>query len=165
LFCFVFFFAASELVKANDELLVCHACQFPEPIVETTLTPMGGAALVERRYLDEQKEHIKETGRNICSKFMEKCKEKNITCHSFLLTEGHAREQACTFARDQHVDQVVVGTRGHSQVQRFFLGSFSHYVINHCPCDVVLVKNAHDHSKHVPAPASAVSAAVATHAN
>ena len=71
---------------------------------------------------------------------MEKCKEKDVKCSSFLLTHGHAREDAVDFAATNNIDTILVGNRGLGAVQRMWLGSFSQYIVNHAPCDVVVVK-------------------------
>jgi nucleotide-binding universal stress UspA family protein len=47
------------------------------------------------------------------------------------LIEGAERNQA---------DLMVVGSHGHSAVERFFMGSVSEKVLHHAPCSVLIVK-------------------------
>jgi nucleotide-binding universal stress UspA family protein len=43
-------------------------------------------------------------------------------------------------AMREAADLIVVGSHGRSGLQRLLLGSVSHYVVNHAPCNVLVVK-------------------------
>jgi nucleotide-binding universal stress UspA family protein len=43
-------------------------------------------------------------------------------------------------ATDEGADLIVVGSLGHSAVERFFLGSVSERVLRHAPCSVLIVR-------------------------
>ena len=43
---------------------------------------------------------------------------------------------------DKKIDILVVGRRGMSGVARVVLGSTSKYLLEHCPCDVLVIKGA-----------------------
>jgi nucleotide-binding universal stress UspA family protein len=43
-------------------------------------------------------------------------------------------------AEENQADLVVVGSHGHSAVERFFMGSVSEKVLRHAPCSVMIVK-------------------------
>lgn len=53
---------------------------------------------------------------------------------------GHAASSIVKFAKEHHVDLIVIGSRGLSGVERFFLGSVSFHVIQKAPCDVLVIK-------------------------
>jgi nucleotide-binding universal stress UspA family protein len=80
-------------------------------------------------------------GHRLCASFLQKCQQRNMNCKSLVLTGVNAREQVVDIARQQQVESIVVGSRGLGSIQRMFLGSFSHYIIHHAPCDVIVVKS------------------------
>lgn len=56
------------------------------------------------------------------------------------ITIGHAAEQIIRFAADNRCDMVVVGQKGKSGIEGFFLGSVSRRVATHASCTVVIVR-------------------------
>ncbi len=57
-----------------------------------------------------------------------------------VLKDGYAKEQACEFAKSHEIDSLFVGQRGLGPIKSVFIGAFSSYMINHAPCDVVMVR-------------------------
>jgi nucleotide-binding universal stress UspA family protein len=57
-----------------------------------------------------------------------------------VVVRGHAADAIVRFAEGERVDLVVVGPHGHSRIARFFLGSTSDRVSEHCHCSVLIVK-------------------------
>lgn len=53
---------------------------------------------------------------------------------------GHPAETLVTYARREKIDLLVLGQRGLSNIQRFFLGSVSDRVVHHAPCTVMIVR-------------------------
>lgn len=53
---------------------------------------------------------------------------------------GHPAEQVCTYASDNAVDLIVIGSHGRSGFKRVLLGSVSNAVANHAPCPVTIVR-------------------------
>jgi nucleotide-binding universal stress UspA family protein len=47
---------------------------------------------------------------------------------------------ASRFAETEAVDLMVLGRQGHSRIARFFLGSTTDRVSEHCHCTVMIVK-------------------------
>jgi K+-sensing histidine kinase KdpD len=65
--------------------------------------------------------------------------------------EGSAPEAIAQLAADLHADLVVVGTHGHSEVARFFLGSVADRVARLARCAVSIVRpKAHLDADDVP---------------
>jgi nucleotide-binding universal stress UspA family protein len=46
-------------------------------------------------------------------------------------------------ARSHGVDLIVVGCHGHSAIRRLVMGSVASYVVNHAPCNVLVVPHTH----------------------
>lgn len=53
---------------------------------------------------------------------------------------GHPAEQICSFAKENGVDLIVIGSHGRSGFSRVLLGSVSNAVANHAPCPVTIVR-------------------------
>jgi nucleotide-binding universal stress UspA family protein len=56
------------------------------------------------------------------------------------ITEGRAQERIVEYAETTKADLVVIGAKGHSQIDRILLGSTSDYVATHAPCSVLVVR-------------------------
>ncbi len=55
---------------------------------------------------------------------------------------GEPYEEIINHAKYIDADLIVMGRRGYSKVQRFFLGSVSHRVLSDAPCPVLIVNEA-----------------------
>lgn len=55
------------------------------------------------------------------------------------IVSGHPAEAIVEYARAHHVDLIVMGHRGMSTIQRFFVGSVADRVVDHAPCMVLVV--------------------------
>ncbi len=67
--------------------------------------------------------------------------EKNVPCTTHLLIRGlSAGEDLVEFARDNKVDEIIVGVRLRSKVGKLLMGSTAQYVILEADCPVVTVK-------------------------
>ena len=54
--------------------------------------------------------------------------------------EGKPAQQILEVAGSEHVDMIVMGSRGLSDARALFLGSVSHQVANHARCTCIAVK-------------------------
>ncbi|MDO7787689.1 universal stress protein [Desulforamulus aquiferis] len=66
-------------------------------------------------------------------------KYENIKA-SFITVNGEIPEAIVSFANEGQYDQIIIGSRGLSNVKEFFLGSVSHKVVRLAQCPVVIVK-------------------------
>ncbi|EMI18588.1 universal stress protein [Rhodopirellula maiorica SM1] len=57
-----------------------------------------------------------------------------------LIEQGHVSETIISVAKREQSDFLVMGARGHSQVERLILGSTSDYVATHASCSVLVVR-------------------------
>ena len=58
---------------------------------------------------------------------------------------GKAFEQIVNYARQEHIDLIVIGTHGHSALATMLLGNVAEKVIRKAPCPVLSVR----HAEHV----------------
>ena len=57
-----------------------------------------------------------------------------------VVVRGHAADSIVRYAETEGVNLIVLGEHGHSRIARFFLGSTSDRVSEHCRCTVMIVK-------------------------
>lgn len=55
---------------------------------------------------------------------------------------GSPGEVVSAIATERHAELIVVGTHGHTGIQRFLLGSVATAVLRHAPCDVLVCRGA-----------------------
>lgn len=53
---------------------------------------------------------------------------------------GHPADRIIEYARSEDFDLMVIGSRGLSGTQRFFLGSVSDELSHHSPCPILIVR-------------------------
>lgn len=53
---------------------------------------------------------------------------------------GNAKRKLVDFAREEKADIIIIGATGADFFEHLLLGSTTHYVIDHAPCDVLIVK-------------------------
>lgn len=76
-------------------------------------------------------------------KFMEEAKLKaaqNGVVFASKIVNGDVGYNIIKTAQNEKVDLIVIGSRGHSSLQRFFLGSVSNYVVHSARVPVLIVK-------------------------
>ena len=67
--------------------------------------------------------------------------ENKIDCDSHLLIRGLTPgEDIVEFAKENEVDEIVVGVKRRSKVGKLLMGSTAQYIILQAPCPVVSVK-------------------------
>ena len=77
-------------------------------------------------WLDKTAERFSESGRQVVK----------------LLKRGHPAAGLLEEAEEVRADLIVVGSHGHSALDRFLLGSVSEHVLRHAPCSVLVAKHA-----------------------
>ena len=67
--------------------------------------------------------------------------ENNVPCESILSVRGlQAGEDLVQLAKENNVDEIIIGVRRRSKVGKLLFGSTAQYVILTAPCPVVSVK-------------------------
>lgn len=59
---------------------------------------------------------------------------KNETVH------GDPKRSIIEFAKENDIDLIVIGATGRGAIERTLIGSTTAYVVNHAPCNVMVVK-------------------------
>ncbi len=68
-------------------------------------------------------------------------KENNIPCKTHLLIRGlTSGEDLVEFAKENRIDEIIVGVKRRSKVGKLLMGSTAQYVILNAHCPVVTVK-------------------------
>lgn len=88
--------------------------------------------------LYEVGKHLQEQGRALLDH------ESEMLSHAFaevrpFIVEGEVRHKILEAADDVEADLLVLGSKGRSGIEEFFLGSVSHKVLKHAPCSVLVV--------------------------
>ncbi len=121
---------AAALLEGSTEgqLTIVTVWQFPN---------LGGdgAMLDIGRIMEELKNH----GQLLLDEAADQVKDRAFPVNTVLL-HGHPSTEIIDYAEQEKVDLIVMGNRGLNGVQRLFLGSVSHRVVQEAPCDVLVVK-------------------------
>lgn len=137
-----FNFYADHLHKPTDFVALVH---FIEAYSFSSTEEVPGGADSTTVFnmnidLKSDLEKAEDAGRTLGKLYMNRCKEMKLK-HKFYLHLGTKKpgEFLVSFAKDNHVDFVVTGSRGVSTLRRTFLGSVSDYIIHHLSVPVCVV--------------------------
>jgi nucleotide-binding universal stress UspA family protein len=89
--------------------------------------------------VDEMRQSADDYFRKIGEAAVQYARSRGVGLRS-IVVRGHAANEIIRFAEAENVHLIVVGRQGHSRVTRFFLGSTTDRVSEHCHCTVMIVK-------------------------
>ncbi len=89
--------------------------------------------------VDEIRQSADEFFGKIAEAAVEYAKSRGVALRS-VVVRGHAAEEILRFAEKEEANLIVVGRQGHSRIARFFLGSTTDRVSEHCHTSVMIVK-------------------------
>ena len=89
---------------------------------------------------EEVRQSILETARRSLQAAAGKLKAKSGIVPSCELREGDVKHVLLKAIQEWKCDLVVVGSHGKKALDRLFLGSVSHALVTHAPCDVEIVR-------------------------
>jgi nucleotide-binding universal stress UspA family protein len=89
--------------------------------------------------VDELRQAAEEQFRRLGEAAVEFARSRGVALHS-VVVRGHAADAIVRYAESEAISLVVIGHHGHSRIARFFLGSTTDRVSEHCSCSVVIVK-------------------------
>ncbi|MFO7910766.1 MAG: universal stress protein [Desulfotignum sp.] len=113
------------------EIADFHARAFDAEVL--VATSMKGGANLDQSEVYAAEENLKHT-----KKFFE---NKKISCETHLLVRGmEPGEDIVNFAREQGVDEIIIGVKSRSKVGKLIFGSTAQAVILQAHCPVVTVK-------------------------
>jgi nucleotide-binding universal stress UspA family protein len=89
--------------------------------------------------VDEMQQTIEGRFKDIGAAAVQYARSRGISLH-WVTVRGHAADAIVRYAENEGINLVVLGQHGHSRIARFFLGSTTDRVSEHCPCTVMIVK-------------------------
>lgn len=116
---------AAALGAEVDAVFVSH-------VPATVLAAMGGVPSAGEDFAAAQRTQVWDRMRPVIA-------ASPVTVHGIDL-EGYPPDALVDHARGVDADLVVVGTRGRGDLASLLLGSTSHRVVNHAPCNVLVVR-------------------------
>ncbi|MBI5157121.1 MAG: universal stress protein [Acidimicrobiia bacterium] len=116
---------AEKLGAEVDAVFVSH-------VPATVLAAMGGVPSVGEEFAAAQRAQVWRRMRPIID-------AAPVTVHGIDI-EGYPPDALVAHADSVDAGLVVVGTRGRGEIASLLLGSTSHRVVNHAPCDVLVVR-------------------------
>lgn len=117
---------AEKLGAEVDAVFVSH-------VPATVLAAMGGVPSVGEEFAATQREQVWALMRPVMD-------ASPVTVHGIDL-EGYPPDTLVAHAESVGADLIVVGTRGRGELASLLLGSTSHRVVNHAPCNVLVVRH------------------------
>ncbi len=58
----------------------------------------------------------------------------------FMTRVGNPSEVICKIADENQADVILIGSHGHNALERIFIGSVSHAVLEHASCPVMVIR-------------------------
>ena len=117
---------AEKLGAEVDAVFVSH-------VPATVLAAMGGVPSVGEEFAAAQRNQVWQRIRPIID-------AAAVTVNRIDL-DGYPPDALVAHAESVDAGLVVVGTRGRGEIASLLLGSTSHRVVNHAPCDVLVVRH------------------------
>jgi nucleotide-binding universal stress UspA family protein len=108
------------------ELIALSVAEMPEVV-----------AMVDE--VDELRQSADDYFRKIGEAAVEYARSRGVKLRN-VVVRGHAANEIIRYAETEGMDLIVMGQQGHSRIARFFLGSTSDRVSEHCHCTVMIVK-------------------------
>lgn len=115
----------AAICDTRPEITILSVAQPPEPIDIVEIDAV----------IDAAKEHYGKLLREL----REKAKEKNIEIKTEIVV-GHPAEQIVRYAKENDIDQIIMGQKGKSKIESWLLGSVSKRVSTYSSCTVTIVK-------------------------
>jgi nucleotide-binding universal stress UspA family protein len=86
-----------------------------------------------------QVEEEERQGRELLAETLKHLKAAGITATSALL-RGDGASEILSYVEAHHIDLIIAGSRGLSQMKRLLLGSLSRKLVHYASCSVLIVK-------------------------
>lgn len=113
------------------QLAAKHAKAFNGEII--IITSLIGGDKITQNQIDEAKINL-----DAAQDYFDKI---DIPCETHLLVRGHTvGEDIVQFAKDQEVDEIIIGVKSRSSVGKLLFGSTAQYVILRATCPVTTIR-------------------------
>lgn len=123
---------AMDTAKRNDSIL--------EIVFVINVINMETTSFAYSRALPNFLEDERKLGDDELNKKMELAKSEGIKDVKVFSDIAEPKHRIVEFAEEEKVDLVIMGATGKGAIQRAFIGSTTSYVVNHAPCNVLVVK-------------------------
>lgn len=114
----------AKLLKAGVILVHCHR-KFPTLLAEP--------------HKSEVIAHTIKNAEKLIEPFSRRFQDEQVDIEERLLEEP-AGSMICEIARIQHCELIIMGSRGLTSLEGFFVGSVTNRVLHTTPCSVLVVK-------------------------
>eukprot|EP00294_Goniomonas_avonlea_P011801 CAMPEP_0114558172 /NCGR_PEP_ID=MMETSP0114-20121206/10230_1 /TAXON_ID=31324 /ORGANISM="Goniomonas sp, Strain m" /LENGTH=180 /DNA_ID=CAMNT_0001743525 /DNA_START=5 /DNA_END=547 /DNA_ORIENTATION=+ len=91
-------------------------------------------------HVHKDKDTDPEAARQLLRRYASRCESKKIP-HRALLYRGDPSETLIDAVKAEECDCLAVGSRDLGAFRRTFMGSISHYAVDHAPCPVFVAKS------------------------
>jgi len=125
-------FYLAHLYQSGDTVILGHVI---EEAIEPSFGFRAGLAIPQEQWkamMDEQENRITK----LKEKFSKILEDHHVSGCKFQREMGKAGHHLVEMAEKEHVDLIVMGTRGLGTVRRTILGSVSDYIIHHAHTQV-----------------------------
>ncbi len=131
--------------EKNPQLLLLHILSgeeenspLPVPPDLKEMYPAAGNDLTLETW-KEQWQAFETSGIQMLESYLKKAINTDIRTE-YKQIYGNPGSRICRIAKEWQADVVVIGHRGRSGLEEFFLGSVSNYVLHHAHCSVLIVQ-------------------------
>ena len=135
---------ANEAADFAIEMVGCSGAKvYAMYVIDTT--PYRSVSL-DKIWSDEVLAEHEKAGQEATSYIERIGKAAGMEVESRVL-EGHPADKIISFAEDNEIDMIVVGSLGKGGYERFILGSVSEKVVRHAKVPVLVVRERHKSEK------------------
>jgi nucleotide-binding universal stress UspA family protein len=125
--------ASTISAKYGAKVTLVHVYRSPS----TIFAPGPGMPVPDFADLEDAAE---ETGKGVLSRGLELASRSGAKAKGELIESSSIVEAIVTYASQEKVDLIVVGTRGMTGFKKLLLGSVSTGVVSHAKCPVLVVR-------------------------
>lgn len=127
--------ARDEAKAHGSKLLLLHVIQLPTQMeAETVIMPMPDAAPIKLR------DYAVNQGEAHLTDLVQRLAKDGVEATSFLRL-GNAVDEILTFANENAVDLIVMGTHGRSGIEHLLVGSVTERVVRASKCPVLTIRH------------------------
>lgn len=116
---------------SDAELTVLHVCRVEKTDESITQRALKSECETARQTAEELAERLFENARTLAAQ-----SENTLTT---AIEYGQLSERICTYAEENRIDQIVIGTHGRRGLSRFLLGSVAEGVMRRSSIPVTIV--------------------------
>ncbi|RXA21256.1 universal stress protein [Methanosarcina sp. MSH10X1] len=135
---------ANEAADFAMEMIGCSGAKvYAVYVIDTT--PYRSVSL-DKIWSKETLDEFERAGHEATSYIEKIAKDAGVEAESRIL-RGHPAEKIVTFAEDNNIDMIIVGSLGKGGYEKVVLGSVSEKVVRHAKVPVLVVRERHKSDK------------------